>query len=97
MKMRIPFGTMSITEKAKRLVNEALEANNNILSLPDDSLPKDKALYSIALIYAHFDNPERSYQKTLQYFSRLIKDFRAAIFLTMIPWYIRRISCMLAT
>jgi len=27
MKMRIPFGTMSITEKAKRLVNEALEAN----------------------------------------------------------------------
>ena len=54
---------------------EALNANKKILSLSNTSLKKDKALYNIALIYAHYDNPDRSYQKTLLYFSRLIKEY----------------------
>jgi outer membrane protein assembly factor BamD (BamD/ComL family) len=53
---------------------KALAANKKILSLSDNSQRKDKALYNIALIYAHYNNPDRSYKKTLQYFSRLIKE-----------------------
>ncbi len=53
----------------------ALKANDKILSLSDKGLSKDKALYNIALIYAHYENPARSYKKTLQYFSRLIKEY----------------------
>jgi outer membrane protein assembly factor BamD (BamD/ComL family) len=54
---------------------EALDANKKILSLQNNTLKKDKALYNIALIYAHYDNPDRSYEKTLLYFSRLIKEY----------------------
>ena len=54
---------------------EALDANNKIISLPDSTLSKDKALYNIALIYAHYGNPARNYQTTLEYFSRLIKEY----------------------
>ncbi|GBD96569.1 MAG TPA: tetratricopeptide repeat protein [Nitrospirae bacterium] len=55
--------------------NEALRENRKILSLFVKSPPGDEALFNIALIYAHYDNPEKDYKKSIAYFTRLIEEY----------------------
>lgn len=35
---------------------------------------RDRALFNIGLVYAHYDNPGKNYKKSLGYFTRLIKE-----------------------
>jgi tetratricopeptide (TPR) repeat protein len=37
--------------------------------------PGDSALFHMGLTWAHPDNPKRDYQKALEYFERLVRDF----------------------
>ena len=53
----------------------ALAANQKILSLPDNDLSKDEALYNIGIIYAHYKNPERNYKKSIKVFKSLIHKY----------------------
>lgn len=55
--------------------NEALRENQKILSVFVKGPPGDEALFNIALIYAHYDNPEKDYKKSLLYLSRLIEAY----------------------
>ncbi len=56
----------------------ALEANQKFLSLPDNDLPKDEALYNIGVIYAHYKNPDRNYKKAIRAFRKLINKYSAS-------------------
>ena len=53
----------------------AIKANLEVLGMPPKSPFKDKALFNIALIYAHYNNPEKDYKKSIKYFMELIEKF----------------------
>ena len=56
----------------------ALAANQKLLSLNDDELPKDDALYNIGVIYAHYKNPDRDYKKAIRAFKKLMNKYPAS-------------------
>ncbi|MFQ5850102.1 MAG: hypothetical protein ACE5JU_05870 [Candidatus Binatia bacterium] len=53
----------------------AIKENARVLSLSGDSPPSDQALFNLGLIYAHYENPQRNYRKSLVLFRRLLKDY----------------------
>jgi len=53
----------------------AVVENQKVLSLPDPRCPKDEALFNLGLIYAHSRNPQRDFEKSLEYFKSLIKNY----------------------
>ncbi len=53
---------------------KALDANSKALSLSDNKHRLDEILFNIGLIYAHHDNPEKNYKKSMEYFEKLIND-----------------------
>jgi len=54
--------------------------NQKVLSLSDPRSSKDEALFNLGLIYAHFRNPQRDTQKSLEYFKTLIKNYPRSSF-----------------
>jgi hypothetical protein len=56
----------------------ALEENEKVLFLAGRDTPIDEALFSIALIHAHFDNLASDYGKSLIALRKLIKDYPAS-------------------
>jgi tetratricopeptide (TPR) repeat protein len=46
-----------------------------VLSLPPDIPLKDEALFNMGLVYAHFGNPKRDYEKSLNLFLKLLNDY----------------------
>ena len=40
-----------------------------------DRPPGDEAIFNMGLIYAHFGNPQKDYEKAFSFFDRLIKEF----------------------
>ncbi len=66
--------------KAQKLLDQgdfegSLRENQKVLSLYNKVPPGDEALFNMGLIYAHYGYPKRDYQKSLDYFKRLIKVF----------------------
>ncbi len=66
--------------KSQRLIAEgsfkdSIASNKKLLSLSTDSVLKEEALFSIGLIYAHYNNSERDYPKSIHYFTRLINEY----------------------
>jgi len=55
--------------------NEAIAEFQKVLSLPPDKPLKDEALFNIGLVYAHFGNPKRDYEKSLNHFLKLLNDY----------------------
>jgi len=53
----------------------ALKENQKVLSLYNNVPPGDEALFNAGLVYAHYGYPKRDYQKSLDYFKRLVKVF----------------------
>ncbi len=53
----------------------ALEENKKVLSRYPDRAPGDEALFNIGLIYAHYGNPQKDYDKAFSFFWRLLKEF----------------------
>ena len=53
----------------------ALRENNKVLLLVDKNACGDKALFNAGLIYAHYENPEKDYNKAIMLFNKLIKDY----------------------
>ena len=54
---------------------QAIQKNQRVLSLSEKAPHKDQALFNIGLIYAHYDNPEKDYKKSLIHFERLIQEY----------------------
>jgi len=51
----------------------ALKENRKILSFFNTEPPSDQALFNIALIYAHYGNPDKDYKESGRYFEQLIQ------------------------
>src|SRR4030066_133963 len=60
---------------SQRNYDGALAEFQKVLSLPPDKPLKDEALLNIGLVYAHFGNPQRDLEKSLEFFKRLIKHY----------------------
>lgn len=58
----------------------AIAENHKVLSLSDRRSMKDEALFNLGLIYAHFRNPQKDIEKSLEYFNRLIKNYPKSSF-----------------
>lgn len=53
----------------------SLKENRKVLSLNNTAPPADQALFNIALIYAHFGNPDKDYLESIQYLEKLIQKY----------------------
>lgn len=53
----------------------ALRENLKVAAVHGSVSPADEALFNIGLIYAHASYPKKDYEKSLDYFRRLIKIF----------------------
>jgi TolA-binding protein len=53
----------------------ALEENQKILSRYPNKPPGDEALFNMGLIYAHSKNPQKDYQKSILFFSKLVEGY----------------------
>jgi len=54
---------------------EALKASEKTLTLSEGQSPGDKALFTMALVRAHHDNPQKDYRKSVEYFTRLRSEY----------------------
>jgi tetratricopeptide (TPR) repeat protein len=53
----------------------ALSEFQKVLSLPPDKPLKEEALFDMGLVYAHFGNPHRDVEKSVEFFKRLIDHY----------------------
>lgn len=53
----------------------SLKENQRALSLSGGNPPGDQAIFNIALIYAHYENPNKDYRKSLDFFKKLIMEY----------------------
>jgi len=53
----------------------SLRENQKVISLSDNSPPEDEALFYAGVIYAHYGYHRRDYQKSLDHFKRLVRNF----------------------
>lgn len=53
----------------------ALQESEEALTLSPKKSPGDNALFMMGLIFAHHNNPEKSYEKAVGFFERLIVEF----------------------
>ncbi len=60
---------------------KALKRNQEILTMHPKTSPGDEALFNIGLIYAHSENPQKDYKKSMDYFQRLLKEFPRSPFI----------------
>lgn len=70
----------SIANKEKKLLEmgnfkEAIAESRQVLSQFPNAPPGDDALFTIALIFADYRNPDKDYNKSLLYFKRLVDEF----------------------
>lgn len=70
----------SVENKGKKLLdigdfNGALAESRETLSRFPDTPPGDEALFTIALIFADYRNPDKDYNKSLLYFKKLVNKF----------------------
>ena len=59
----------------KRDFKGSLRENMKALSIIEKEPPGDRALFNIGLIYAHYENPEKDYKKSILYFRRLVREY----------------------
>jgi tetratricopeptide (TPR) repeat protein len=55
--------------------DSALSEYQKVLSLSPPNPLEDEALFNMGIIYAHFGNPKRDYQKSLNLFLKILNDF----------------------
>ncbi len=55
--------------------DQSLQKNKQILARTMTKSPADRALFNMGLIYAHYDNPNRNYEKSIMYFKRIPQEF----------------------
>ena len=53
---------------------KALDVNHKALSISGNGHRQDEILFNIGLIYSHYDNPDKNYKVSIEFFERLIKE-----------------------
>jgi tetratricopeptide (TPR) repeat protein len=67
-------------QRARELLGQAdyegsLKENQKALDAAKEDPPGDEALFNMGMIYAHFGNPKKDYEKSLLFFQRLMKKY----------------------
>jgi TolA-binding protein len=60
---------------AEGAYKEALRQNQAVYSMVGENAPGDEALFTMGLIYAHYENPQKDYKKAISFFKKLIEDY----------------------
>ncbi|MGQ9695317.1 MAG: tetratricopeptide repeat protein [Thermodesulfobacteriota bacterium] len=53
----------------------SLKENQRVLSLSGPTIPRDRALFNLGLIFAYGENPNKDYGKSIFYFNKLMADY----------------------
>lgn len=53
----------------------AISENQKVLSSPDPRSPKAEALFNLGFLFAHYENPHRNIERSIDFFNRLIKTY----------------------
>jgi hypothetical protein len=56
-----------------------LKQNEEMLATPQKGKPADELLFTLGLLYAHPENPNKSYKKSLSLFKRVINEYPRSI------------------
>jgi tetratricopeptide (TPR) repeat protein len=80
MKAEQPTEIREGLERSQRLLAQgdfegSMVATQKVLSLSPRRPPQDEALFTLGLIYAHPGNSKKDYQKSLDCFKRLVKEY----------------------
>jgi len=70
-------GQELLTEGAYK---ESLLQNQVVYSMVGENAPGDEALFTMGLIYAHYENPEKDYNKAVSFFKKLIEEYPESTF-----------------
>ncbi len=60
---------------AQKDFDQALEEYQRALALSPRKSPGDEALFDMGLVFAYYDNPNRDYKTSLEFFRMLIAEF----------------------
>ncbi len=55
--------------------DKAIRKSEELLASPNDSTLSDEALFALGLLSADVKNPRKDYQKSRDYFTRLVKEY----------------------
>jgi outer membrane protein assembly factor BamD (BamD/ComL family) len=79
-KIRAPQKTNVHLMQSQKLLSEgnfkaSIMESRKVLEMQAASDFKDDALFNIALIYAHYNNPEKDYKESIKYFTELMNKY----------------------
>ncbi len=58
----------------------AVRKSEKVLAASPRSPQADEALFALGLVYANADNPKKDYQKSREFFARLVKEYPGSPF-----------------
>ena len=73
---------------------EALRENQEVLSIVGKTAPRDKALFNMGLIYAHYDNPEKDYTKAKVFFDNLVREYPQSTLAEQAKMWLVTLECL---
>ena len=73
---------------------KALRENQEVLSMAGKTIPDDKALFNMGLIYAHYENPEKDYTKSKEFFHNLIEEYPRSPLVEQAKMWVDTLGCV---
>jgi tetratricopeptide (TPR) repeat protein len=73
---------------------KALRENQEVLSMAGKSIPDDKALFNMGLIYAHYKNPEQDFVKSKEFFNSLIEKYPRSPLVEQAKMWVEILGCV---
>lgn len=89
-------GHLQRSEKllAKGDYEKALRENQEVLSMDGKTIPDDKALFNMGLIYAHYENPEKDFTKSKEFFHNLIDKYPRSPLVEQAKMWVDTLGCV---
>ena len=79
---------------AQGAYEKALRENQEILSMDGKTIPDDKALFNMGLIYAHYENPEKDFAKSKEFFHNLIDKYPRSPLVEQAKMWVDTLGCV---
>ena len=73
---------------------KALRENQEVLSMAGKTIPGDKALFNMGLIYAHYENPEKDLTKSKEFFHGLIEEYPRSLLVEQAKMWVDTLDCL---
>ena len=79
---------------AQGAYEKALRENQEVLSMDGKAIPDDKALFNMGLIYAHYENPEKDFAKSKEFFHNLIDNYPRSPLVEQAKMWVDTLACV---